>query len=107
MFKFEQTILVLLKYLQTKELLVKICNAVMEKPNTVSQNPNAQNDLYVNALNAEGSQRVTRWARQASILRPSLCKSDVLDRAILSKIVLAFSIPRRLAHAQNLTWNGS
>jgi hypothetical protein len=64
--RFEQTIPILIKNQQTREWLNRLCstvrenpNAVSQNPNAVSQNPNAQNTVSVNALCAEGSQRVT------------------------------------------------
>ena len=56
---FEHTIPTLIRNPATQSWLNRICNTVRDYPNTISENPNATNNLSVNALCAEGSQRVT------------------------------------------------
>ena len=62
--RFEQTIPTLITNQETREWLDRLCNTVRQYPNTVSQNPNGYNTLSVNALCAEGSQRVTMEPRE-------------------------------------------
>ena len=85
--RFEQTIPTLITNQETRAWLIKLCNTVREYPNTVSQNPNTQNNISVNPLiDAIASHKGLRGASGGTRSR------DPLLTRQLSVFTCAFSL---------------